>query len=144
MPREGLTLEITESLLMENPEGSRRMLRGAEGARRRASSWTTSAPATRRSPTCSRFPIDAVKIDRSFIRDLASDPEDAKIVRAVIHLARDLRLAVTAEGIETRAQLDFVLAHGCDFGQGYLFGRPVPPAEFRFGEIQFRDGCGTP
>jgi diguanylate cyclase (GGDEF)-like protein len=125
----GLVLEITESLLMENPEGNRKVLDEikALGVRVALDDFGTGYSSL---AYLRRFPIDTLKIDRSFIRDLSTDPEDAKIVRAVIHLARDLRLAVTAEGIETPAQLDFVLAHGCEFGQGYLFGRPVPAAEF--------------
>ncbi len=143
VPGEALTLEITESLLMENPEGSRRMLEGlkALGPRIVIDDFGTGYSSL---AYLRRFPIDAVKIDRSFVSELTSDPEDAKIVRAIIHLARDLRLAVTAEGIETTAQLEFVRAHGCDFGQGYLFGRPVPPADFKFGEVDFGDGGGTP
>ncbi|HWA38801.1 MAG TPA: EAL domain-containing protein [Burkholderiales bacterium] len=126
---DGVVLEITESLLMENPEGSRKVLDDVKalGLRVALDDFGTGYSSL---AYLRRFPIDGLKIDRSFIRDLTTDPEDAKIVRAVIHLARDLRLAVTAEGIETPAQLDFVLAHGCDFGQGYLFGRPVPVAEF--------------
>jgi diguanylate cyclase (GGDEF)-like protein/PAS domain S-box-containing protein len=124
-----LILEITETLLMENPEGGRRMLEAlrALGVRVALDDFGTGYSSL---AYLRHFPIDGLKIDRTFVHDITLDPEDAKIVRAIIGLARDLRLAVTAEGIETHAQLQFLLAHGCDFGQGWLFGRPVPAAEF--------------
>jgi diguanylate cyclase (GGDEF)-like protein/PAS domain S-box-containing protein len=76
-----------------------------------------------------KFPVHALKIDRSFVRDLQIDPEDGAIVDAVIGLGRSLNLEVIAEGIETRAQRDFVSALGCTTGQGYLYGRAVPASE---------------
>jgi diguanylate cyclase (GGDEF)-like protein len=85
-----------------------------------------------------RFPIDKLKIDRSFIRDVSSDMEDAAIVRATIGLAHNLKLRVVAEGVETAEQLQFLRALGCDEYQGYYKSRPVPPAEFELvlrGEI---------
>ena len=77
-----------------------------------------------------RFPIDSLKIDRSFVRDITSDPEDAAIVGAIISLAHNLGHTVVAEGVEERGQLDFLLAHGCDLAQGYLFSRPISAARF--------------
>jgi diguanylate cyclase len=77
-----------------------------------------------------RFPIDKLKIDRVFISEIASRPEDASIVRAIVSLAHSLRLKVVAEGVETPAQLEFLKAIGCDEYQGYHFSRPLPANEF--------------
>jgi diguanylate cyclase (GGDEF)-like protein/PAS domain S-box-containing protein len=72
-----------------------------------------------------RFPIDTLKIDRSFVRDLATDADDASIVNAVISMGESLHMRVVAEGVETRDQVAFLQQHGCPVGQGYYFGRPV-------------------
>lgn len=72
-----------------------------------------------------RLPVDLIKIDRSFVRHLAEDGEDAAIVRAIVNLAADLKLDVIAEGVETHEQQEFLLKHGCGFGQGYRYSRPV-------------------
>jgi len=76
-----------------------------------------------------RFPIDTLKIDQSFVRGIPKDPADMEIAGAVISLARSLDLESLAEGIETEAQLDFLRARGCESGQGYLFGRPMPAGD---------------
>lgn len=75
-----------------------------------------------------RFPVDRLKIDKSFVRDSDSDPDDAAIVRAIITLGHALGLRVVAEGVETAAHLDYLKLHGCDEVQGYYFSRPVPAA----------------
>ena len=76
------------------------------------------------------FPVDTIKIDQTFVRQLVVDSNDASIIRAMIALARSLDLGVTAEGVETEMQRDFLYAEGCRVGQGFLFGRPLPAWEF--------------
>jgi diguanylate cyclase (GGDEF)-like protein/PAS domain S-box-containing protein len=73
-----------------------------------------------------RFPVDVLKIDQSFVRDLESDPDDAAIIRSVIRMSKSLDIAVVAEGIETRSQERFLIEQGCEYGQGYLFAKAVP------------------
>ena len=78
----------------------------------------------------SRFPIDVLKIDRSFVAAIARDSNDAAIVASIINLAHNLKLSVIAEGVETADQLDYLQRHGCDQMQGYYFSRPLPGADF--------------
>jgi EAL domain-containing protein (putative c-di-GMP-specific phosphodiesterase class I) len=77
-----------------------------------------------------RFPLDKLKIDRSFIADLMSCTEAAAVVQGIIHLAHSLRLKVIAEGVETPEQREFLKGLGCDQYQGYLFSRPLPAAAY--------------
>jgi diguanylate cyclase (GGDEF)-like protein/PAS domain S-box-containing protein len=77
-----------------------------------------------------KFPLDGLKIDRSFVMDLLSDSDDAAIVNSTVGLSRQLGLSVIAEGIESRAIADFLLSMGCEEGQGYFFGKPMPAGEF--------------
>jgi diguanylate cyclase (GGDEF)-like protein/PAS domain S-box-containing protein len=77
-----------------------------------------------------KFPLDILKIDQSFVRQISTPGEDTTIVTAVIAMARQLKLRVIAEGVETREELEFLRAHHCDEAQGYYFSRPVPPEQF--------------
>jgi EAL domain-containing protein (putative c-di-GMP-specific phosphodiesterase class I) len=75
------------------------------------------------------FPIDGIKLDRTFVHDATTDAQSRAITTAVLALGRSLGLTVVAEGVETEAQFALLAEHGCDVAQGFLFGRPVPPAE---------------
>ncbi len=77
-----------------------------------------------------QLPLDQIKIDQTFVRDISTDPNDAVMVKTIIDLARNFHLHVIAEGVETQAQLAFLQLHGCTAYQGYLFSKPVPIAEF--------------
>ena len=77
-----------------------------------------------------RLPLDQIKIDQSFVRDVLTDPNDAAIARTIVALGQSLGLAVIAEGVETDGQLDFLSTHGCHFCQGYLISRPLPQEQF--------------
>ncbi len=90
-----------------------------------------------------RLPLTVMKLDRSLVRDLPTDRDDAAIVRAVLDTGHALGLTVVAEGIETEAQRSFLVASGCDEGQGYLFGPPVP-AERLASRVRRGNGAGLP
>jgi EAL domain-containing protein (putative c-di-GMP-specific phosphodiesterase class I) len=77
-----------------------------------------------------KFPLDGLKIDKSFVLDLLADSDDAAIVGSTIGLSRQLGLSVIAEGIENRASADLLISMGCEEGQGFFFGRPMPVAAF--------------
>jgi EAL domain-containing protein (putative c-di-GMP-specific phosphodiesterase class I) len=77
-----------------------------------------------------RFPIDILKIDQSFVRDLTTDADDASIVSAVISMGKSLHIQVVAQGVETREQLEFLQEHSCPEGQGFYFSHPVVAGEF--------------
>lgn len=76
-----------------------------------------------------RFPIDTLKIDQAFVRDIGNNPDDEAIARAIIAMAHTMGMDVVAEGVETQAQMDFMVNEGCDYIQGYLLSRPVPDEE---------------
>jgi EAL domain-containing protein (putative c-di-GMP-specific phosphodiesterase class I) len=77
-----------------------------------------------------RFPIDTLKVDRSFIRDLPEDPEDKAITEAIIAMGKSLNLTVVAEGVETQEQQTFLKEHACDEMQGFFFSKPIPGEAF--------------
>jgi EAL domain-containing protein (putative c-di-GMP-specific phosphodiesterase class I) len=89
-----------------------------------------------------QFPISILKIDQSFVRDLAIDRDNAAIVRTIIQMGKTLKLDVVAEGVENAEQLDFLRINGCDIVQGHLFGDPMSAAEFRDLLIADTQGSG--
>src|SRR2546427_5343881 len=120
--------EITESLLMNDPEGAARTLHDLKesGVKLSMDDFGTGYSSL---GYLKRFPIDTLKIDRTFVRDISTDADDATLTRAIINLAQNLRLNVVAEGVETEAQLAFLCTNGCDEMQGYLFARPTTAEE---------------
>ncbi len=123
-----IELELTESLLMVNTEEAVRTLEYLKsmGLRLSIDDFGTGYSSL---SYLKRFPIDALKIDRSFIDEITTDVGDATITRAVIGMAHNLGLKVVAEGVETEEQISFLSANGCDEAQGYYFARPRPAGE---------------
>ena len=123
-----LEFELTESMLMKDPEAAARTLRGLKeaGVKLSVDDFGTGYSSL---AYLKRFPIDALKIDRAFIRDVTVDPDDAVIAQAIIGLGHSLKLKVIAEGVETEAQLDFLSTHHCNEIQGFYFARPLPVAD---------------
>jgi len=121
-----LELEVTESSAMQNPETTIQTLTALKSLGVRVSVDDFGMGYSSLSQL-QRLPIDTLKIDRSFVRDITTDPGDAAIATAIISLAHSLGLKVVAEGVETREQLAFLSDRGCDRIQGYLVSRPVAP-----------------
>lgn len=126
---ECLKLELTESLVLDDIDGAiDKMLQ----LNQLGVSFSMDDFGTGHSSLSNlkRLPLEQIKIDRSFIRDLTTDPDDAVIIKAIINLSSSLNLKVLAEGVETEAQCQFLYANGCNQYQGYLFSRPIPAKQF--------------
>ncbi|HEY4542371.1 MAG TPA: EAL domain-containing protein [Noviherbaspirillum sp.] len=130
LPPSVLELEITESTLMEHAQDTLQALQRLRtlGVRLSIDDFGTGYSSL---AYLKRFEVDIVKIDRSFVRDVPHDADDAAIANGIIALAHSLRLEVVAEGVETEAQLQFLKERSCDLLQGYLLSPPVPAPKFR-------------
>lgn len=126
---ERLELELTEGVLLHNPENTiANMDRlSAMGVRLSIDDFGTGYSSL---TYIKRLPIDQLKIDRSFVRDIPGDEDDAAIATAIIAMAHNLKITVVAEGVETLEQLAYLRAHRCDFMQGNYYSPPLPNAEF--------------
>jgi diguanylate cyclase (GGDEF)-like protein len=124
-----LELEITEGMLMRHPGQAIEILHQLK-AMNFAISIDDFGTGYSSLAYLKRFPIDKLKIDRAFIKDLPLDSDDAAISRAIIVMAHELGLQVVAEGVETQAQLDFLKKHQCDYIQGYLIAKPMAAEDF--------------
>jgi len=124
-----LELELTETVLMRHADSTAYALRQlkAIGVRLAVDDFGTGYSSL---SYLTRFPIDALKLDQSFVRDIIANRDDAIVVDAVISMGKSLKHRVIAEGVETLEQLAFLRAHGCDEGQGYYFSRPVVAQHF--------------
>ena len=129
LPAERLELEITESALAERPEEALAVLRALKnmGIRLAIDDFGTGYSSLAH---LKRYPIDLLKIDQSFTRDIPQSADDMAISRAVIAMGQSMGMHVLAEGVETEEQLAFLRQHGCNFYQGYLCSKPLPAAEF--------------
>jgi len=128
LPPHLLQLEITESMVMQNIDRAVKLLDDIQGRGIRLAIDDFGTGYSSMS-MMKRFPIDTIKIDRSFVRDLADNVEDRAIATAIINMGKALGLTVVAEGVETTEQDAFLRDHSCDEIQGYLFSKPVPADE---------------
>ncbi|MBW2712748.1 MAG: EAL domain-containing protein [Deltaproteobacteria bacterium] len=133
-----LHLELTESILMESGDMTQEILNELRrmGIRIAIDDFGTGYSSL---SYLQKFQLDELKIDRSFIKDIARNPNDASITRAIILMAHSLGLEIVAEGIETEAQKEFIREHGCRFAQGYLYSRPVPADQISKMLVERRD-----
>ncbi|NVK20055.1 MAG: EAL domain-containing protein [Methylocystaceae bacterium] len=129
LPNEKLTLEITESLLVDDDAEVLKTLRGIRdlGVHLSIDDFGTGYSSL---SYLKRFPISTLKIDRSFINDVLSDPEDAALTEAILSMAHSLGLNTVAEGVETQGQNDFLLERNCSLIQGFLYSKPIPVEDF--------------
>ena len=128
-PPELLDIELTESMLVENPERTIEVLRLIKN-HGMSTSMDDFGTGYSSLSYLTKFPLDNLKVDRSFVKDLPDDKDTAALVRTIVSMAKQLGMIVVAEGIETERQETFLNALGCEMGQGYLFGRPLPAEEF--------------
>lgn len=138
-----LELEMTESVLMKNPQLTVAILGKlrTKGVRVSVDDFGTGYSSL---SYLQQFPLDALKIDQSFVHRIGSAPNDTTIVSAIIRMGQSLRLRVIAEGVETDEDLKFLKAQNCDEAQGYYFGRPVPPAQFaNLAQVQAYSGLAA-
>jgi len=128
LPGDMLELELTESMVMRHPEQAAAWLASLKrtGVRLSIDDFGTGYSSL---AYLNHFPIDLIKIDRSFIRDVPDSESDAQIASAVIALGHSLGLEVVAEGAETQAHIDFLRNEGCDEVQGYFYSQPLPAGD---------------
>jgi EAL domain-containing protein (putative c-di-GMP-specific phosphodiesterase class I) len=124
-----LELEVTESVLMKNADAAVSILQALreKGVRVAIDDFGTGYSSL---SYLRKFPLDALKIDQSFVRQIAESPDETTIVSAIISMGKSLKLRVVAEGVETYEDMVFLQARQCDEAQGYHFSRPVPADEF--------------
>jgi EAL domain-containing protein (putative c-di-GMP-specific phosphodiesterase class I) len=123
------SLELTESVLMKRAESTESILKTlrARGVQLAVDDFGTGYSSL---SYLRKFPIDALKINQSFVHQITTDPDETGIVTEIISMGRSLKLRVIAEGVETQKELEFLQAHQCEEAQGYYFGRPVTPQQF--------------
>ncbi|MEO7793895.1 MAG: EAL domain-containing protein, partial [Thermoanaerobaculia bacterium] len=124
-----LELELTESVLMKRASSTEAVLCALKerGVKLAVDDFGTGYSSL---SYLGKFPIDSLKMDQSFIRQISTTPQETSIVAAVICLGRSLKLRVVAEGVETREEMEFLQENQCDEAQGYHFSGPVPPGRF--------------
>ncbi len=129
LPADGLELELTEAVVMHDVEQALKTLNALRemGIKLSIDDFGTGYSSL---SYLKRYPIHTVKVDRSFVRDITTDPGDAAIIEAIIAMSHKLKLNVVAEGVETTEQQAFLLQQHCDVMQGFLFSRPLPASEF--------------
>jgi EAL domain-containing protein (putative c-di-GMP-specific phosphodiesterase class I) len=129
LPSRCLDLELTESMLVENAEETVRVLKElkALGVSLSIDDFGTGYSSL---SYLTKFPLDALKVDRSFVTSLPDNPDAVTMAKAIVNMAKNLGLKVIAEGVENERQSTFLHGLGSDIGQGYLFSRPIPFEDF--------------